>query len=184
MLEGNRGLHAGDEEFIQGAVHAVKRFATVFASHDELANHGVVGGRDGVTGVSVGFHADAAATRLVIHFDTTGAGAEIIEGIFGIDAALDGVALHHDVALGEFEGFAHGDLDLGANEIDTGDFFGDRMFDLNTLIYLEKIIISVVINDKLDGAGVGVTRRLGNTDGGLADFIAEFLEFIFEQGRR
>jgi hypothetical protein len=35
----------------------------------------------------VGVHAHAAPAGLVIHLDATGTGTEIVEGVFGVDAA-------------------------------------------------------------------------------------------------
>jgi hypothetical protein len=58
------------------------------------------------------------------------------------------------------------------------------MLDLDALVDLEEIIIAVVVHDEFHRAGVGVTRRLGNPDGGLADFVAQLAEFVFEQRRR
>ena len=83
-----------------------------------------------------------------------------------------------------FQGFAHGNFNLRAHQVDAGDFLGDGMFDLDALVDFEEIIIAVVVHDELHRAGVGVTRRLGNAHGGLADFIAQLFELVFQQGRR
>ena len=42
LLEGDRGLDAGDHVLAQGAAHLVHGFAAVFAEGDELADHGIV----------------------------------------------------------------------------------------------------------------------------------------------
>jgi len=57
LLEGNGRLDAGDHVFGESAVHAVNGLAAVFAGGDELADHRVVGRRNGVAGVGVRVHA-------------------------------------------------------------------------------------------------------------------------------
>jgi len=89
-------------------------------------------------------HADSPAARLIIHLNATGARTELIEGVFGIDAAFDGVAFELDVALGMAQGFAHGNHDLIANEVDAGDFLGDGMLDLDAFVDLKEVKVAVV----------------------------------------
>ena len=127
--------------------------------------------------------AHAAAAGRVIHFDAAGAGPEIVEGVFGIDAAFDGVAFELDVALGMAQRLAHRQHDLVADQVDAGDFLGDRMLDLDALVHFEEIKIALVIHDELDGAGVGVIGLLGDADGGFAHLLAQFLEFVLDQRR-
>ena len=74
----------------------------------------------------------------VIHFNAAGAGAKIVEGIFGIDAAFDGVAFELNVALGHAQRLTHRDHDLLPHQIDAGDFFRDRVLDLDALVHFRK----------------------------------------------
>jgi hypothetical protein len=46
-----------------------------------------------------------------------------LEGVLGVDAALDGMAAQFDIALAEPELFAGGDADLGLDDVDAGDQF-------------------------------------------------------------
>src|SRR5581483_5982180 len=92
LLKGDGGLDAGDHVFAEGATHLVHRFAAVLAVGDELADHRVVGRRNGVAGIYMAVHADAAPAGGVIHLDAAGRRAEFIERVLGIDAAFDGVA--------------------------------------------------------------------------------------------
>jgi len=84
--------------------------------------------REGKLNAAADEHAYYTSARLVIHLDAAGAGAEIPEGILGVDAALDGVALHHDITLGILQRLAHGDFDLGAYQINARYFLGNRVF--------------------------------------------------------
>ena len=76
---------------------------------------------------------------------------------FRVDAAFDGVAGKLDVRLLERQRLAAGDAQLLGDQIDAGDHFGDRVFDLDAGVHLEKIkICRVVVVDELDGAGAAV----------------------------
>ena len=80
--------------------------------------------------------------------------------------------------------FAHRDHDLLAHEVDAGDFFGDRMLDLDALVHFQEIEIAVVVDDEFDRAGVGVMGDFGDAHGGFAHFFAQIFEFVFDQRRR
>jgi hypothetical protein len=184
LLEGNGGLDAGDHVFAQGAAHLVHGFTAVFAVGDELADHGIVSGRNGVAGIGMAVDADSPAPGRVIHFDAARAWTEFVKGIFGVDAAFDGVAFELDVALGMLEGFAHGDHDLVANEVDAGDFFGNRMLNLDAFVHFQEVVIAVVVDDEFDGASIGIMGEFGDLDGGLAHFVAELAVLALDQRRR
>ncbi len=59
-------------------------------------------------------------------------------------------------------------LNLQMNEVVAGDEFGDGMLDLEAGVHLEEVEILVVVDEEFDGAGVGVTGGLRQTDGGFA----------------
>src|SRR5438552_1494201 len=124
------------------------------------------------------------AARLVIHFNPTGTGTEIIEGILGVDAALNRVAFEGDVVLGEFDRFAHGDEDLLFDQVHTGDLLGNRVLDLDAFVDLQEVKMASVIDDELNRAGVSVVSHLGYADGGLAHFLAQVFEPVFNERRR
>src|SRR5207249_3441881 len=185
LLKRNGRFHAGDHVFAEGAAHFVHGFAAIFAGRDEFGDQGVVCGRDRVTGVNMAVHAHATSAGLVIHFDSTGTGAEVIEGIFGVDAALDGMAFEGEVVLRKLERLAHRDENLLFDKVHAGDFFGDRVLDLNALVDFEEVKVTVVVHDEFDGAGVGVMRHFGNANSGFAHFFAQVFEFVFDEwGRR
>jgi len=56
-------------------------------------------------------------------------------------------------------------LDLKLHEVKAGNLFGDRMLNLDALVHLQEIKISMIIDDELDGTSVGVVCLLGNPHG-------------------
>ncbi len=68
-----------------------------------------------------------------------GEGAKFRCGVFGVDAALDGVADLRDVFLLEAQLFAGGDADLFLDQIDAGDLLGDGMLDLDAGVDFEEV---------------------------------------------
>ena len=88
--------------------------------------------------------------------DRAGRGAEG-ERVFRIDAAFDGMALEHDVLLGEAQRAAGGDADLLAHDVDAGDRFGDRMLDLQAGVHLDEIELAVLVKE-FDGAGAEIAQ--------------------------
>ena len=181
-LKRDGGFDAFNHKFVEGASHNVHGFGAVFAVGDKFADHGVVVGRDGIAGVDVGFKAYTSSAGGVKHFDSAGRWAESVEGVFGVDAAFDGVAGGADFALGEADGFAGGDEDLEFDEVSAGDFFGDGVFDLDAFVDFEEVEVAFVVNDEFDGAGVGVLGQFAKFDGGAAGFFDDVFEwFVVEQ---
>ena len=68
---------------------------------------------------------------------------------------------------------AGGDGDLEFDEIEAGDLFGDGMLDLETGVDFEKIEIELGVDEKFDGAGVGVATGAREAHGGVAHFFAQ-----------
>ena len=168
FLKRDGRLDAGDDVLVEGTVHLVHGVAPVGAVGDELGDHRVVVAGNGVAGVGVAVEAHAASAGCVVHLDLAGAGPEIVPRILGVDAALDGMAGGLDVALRQFQRLAHRDENLLLHQIDAGDLLGDGVLDLDALVDLEEVEFALVIDDELDGAGVGVLGRLGDLDGRLA----------------
>ena len=62
--------------------------------------------------------------------DATGRRHEVLLRVFGVDAALDGVARPSHFVLRERERQARGDSNLLAHEVEARDEFRDRVLDL------------------------------------------------------
>src|SRR3546814_4182838 len=49
--------------------------------------------------------------------------------------------------------------DLLVDQIDAGDFFGHRVFDLQARVHFQEVELSALAEDEFDGAGVAVANR-------------------------
>src|SRR6266853_6498392 len=112
--------------------------------------------------------AHATPTRLIIHFNPPRTGPKIIERILRVDSAFDSVALKLDIALRMAERFAHGDHYLIPHEVNSSDFFSDRMLDLDAFVHFQEVVLTVVVHDELHRAGVGIISLFSDFNGGLA----------------
>ena len=92
-------------------------------------------------------------------------------GILGVDAGLDGVPGHRDVVLRDRQLLACRDAHLLFDQVDAGDHFGDRVFDLQAGVHLheEELVGPVRGDDELDGARTGVVHAARGVAGGRAD---------------
>lgn len=105
VTEGDGGGDAADEGFFECPLHTVQGNLTVPAKDDEFTDHGVVVGGDGVAAIDMGVHANAMASGRVVEFNFSRGGAEAVEGVFGVDTKLDGVADGFDIFNPLGEGF-------------------------------------------------------------------------------
>ncbi len=92
---------------------------------------------------------------------------------------------NHDVVLREWQSFTVRDADLQVHQVEPGDQFGHRMFHLQTRIHFQEVEILLLVDQKLDCAGVGVARSLRDPDshfahpaphGGIHDRRRRFLQ--------
>ena len=171
-MQGGGGLDALDHQGVQGAAHAGDGLGAVGAVGDELGHHGIVVGGDDRILVHGGIHADAGATGEVQGRDAAGAGREL-EGILGVDAALDGVAPLDHVLLGEGEPLARGDAQLLFHDVDARDQLGDGMLHLDAGVHFHEEEIAALIEQEFDGARVVVADGLGGAHGRVADALAK-----------
>ena len=86
-------------------------------------------------------------------------------GIFGGDAALEGVAVEPDVLLRRHARFrradrrAFEDVDLRLDDVDAGDLLGHRVLDLDARVDLDEVeFAGVGIHQELDRAGADDSR--------------------------
>ena len=94
---------------------------------------------------------------------TPGDGANVT-GILGVDAALDRVAGERHVPLLERQPLARRDADLLLDDVDAGDELGDRVLDLDAGVDLEEEEVALVVEQELEGAGVGVLHGARGVD--------------------
>ena len=98
----------------------------------------------------------------------TRAGSESLR-VFGVDPAFDRMTVELDVLLLKAKRSSAGNADLFADNVNAADGFGDRMFNLQAGIHLQKIEFAVFIQ-KFQRSGIEITD-FGNC---LADDFADF----------
>ena len=94
--------------------------------------------------------------------DLADAGQEVVERVLGGDSALDSPAAGLDVFLCVAEWLAGRDPELVGHEVGAGDHFGHGVLDLEAGVHLEEVVVAFVIEQELDGAGVGVVAGPGD----------------------
>ena len=169
--KGDVGLDAPDVDLVDGpdrlAAHALKGVVP----GGDLHQQGVIVGGDDRAGIGVAaVQPDAEAAGGAVGRDLAGIGSEVVGGVLGGDAALDGIAVLVDVRLAGnadlrvAEGTALGDQDLGAHQVDARHHLGDGVLHLDAGVHLDEIVVAFLIHQELQGARVDVADVLGNFD--------------------
>ncbi len=120
----------------------------------------------------MGIDADSVAAGGVEGRNLTWTGAEVVVGVLGVDAALDGVHVRLVVASRNFG--SAGNFNLLANQVVVGHFFGNGVLHLNSGVHLHEVEVAVLVDQELDGSGALVAYVLGGLHGGVAHGLAQF----------
>src|SRR5471032_2104764 len=166
----NGGLDAVHHQLVQGAAQAQQALVAILGMDDQFARQAVVIVREFVAGIDRAVEAHAQAARRVKLGDQAGRGAEG-EGIFRIDAAFDGMALEHDVLLGEAQRRAGGDADLLAHDVDASDGFADGMFHLQPRVHFNEIEAAIFV-EEFNRAGAQIAQSFQGAGADAADLVA------------
>lgn len=177
------GLDTTDTEFDQGSEHLSSGNLIGRAMAGTLHQHGIIVRGDDGTGKTVStVQTDTVTTGRSVDFDLSGIGLEVLGGILRGNTALDSKSTGGDAVLGEAEllqGGTGGNLDLGSDNIDAGDFLGDSVLDLDTGVDFNEVISVLLIHQELCGSCVSVVDGLGQSDGipqdGISDILGEIL---------
>ena len=65
--------------------------------------------------------------------------------------------------------------DLLLHQVHAGDHLGDGVLDLEPRVHLHEVEVPVLVDQELDGAGVGVVDRLREAHGGLGHVVGDAL---------
>ncbi|OMI33961.1 choline dehydrogenase [Streptomyces sparsogenes DSM 40356] len=167
-VEGDRGRHALDLELRQRPRRALEGLGAGGAGDDELGQQGVPRRADHAAGLHAGVQAHPRAGGGCEGGDGAGGGEEVAAGVLAVDAELDGVSAHGRVVVAE--GLAVGDAEHLPDQVDAGDFLGDRVLDLEAGVDLQEGDRAVRAHQELDRAGADVAGFLEDGFGGAAQF--------------
>ncbi len=119
--------HAADPELAQGALHPVDRLLRRWRPGGQLLQERIVEARDDRAGIGrAAVQADAEAGGAAIGGDAAVIGDEVLLGVLGGDAALQGVTVEDDLLLrrhaggGRADGRPLEDVDLRLDDVDAG----------------------------------------------------------------
>ena len=139
-LKRNVRTDAANHKAVQRFAHFLNRIVAVASVHDQLGDHGVVvhgdftallhAGVDAHTQQFAGVGLHHGLLRRLEASQATGRRQEIAERVFSVDAALYGPAVALYIGLRERQFFTGGNADHPLNQIESGDAFGHRVFNL------------------------------------------------------
>ena len=125
------GLESANGKLIEHAQQPQSRLFTIFAPGNQFAEHRVVEWRDLVAFFDATVHPPSRTLRgFAIQLQSAGSRQEIIARVFGIQPHFDRMADQRNLGLSHRQRFAAGHTNLPGHQIEAGDGFGDRVFDL------------------------------------------------------
>jgi hypothetical protein len=151
-----------------------------------LDQHRVVVRGDDSTGETVSsIKTDSVTTSGTVDLDLSGIGTEVLGGVLSGDTALNGVTTGRDTVLGQsklLKTSSGSNLDLGGNNINSGNLLGDSVLDLDTGVDLDEVVTVLLVNQELSSTSVTVANGLGQTDGIVKNSLADVLGKVLSGG--
>ena len=129
--------------------------------YDQLGQHRVVKRRNRIPFGHTAIDADGAAGgRPAQDVQPAGGGQKALVRVFGVQARLDGMTMKRNVGLCQWQGFASGHAQLPFHQVQPGNHFRDRVFDLQAGVHLhEEEFARGGIDDEFHRAGPFVADR-------------------------
>src|SRR5690349_2548031 len=116
----------------------------------------------------MGVDPDTCAIGWLPGLDASRRRKKALGGIFGIDPTFNHVASAYDVFLLEFKIAGRRDTNLLLNEIDPGQYLGNRVFDLNSRIHFEEEkFLRFGVEQKFDRTCPAIIDPAGEVQGSL-----------------
>ena len=131
-----------NDQLLQGPAHPPDGLQPGGGVDDDLGHHGVVVGGQVVAAVQAAVHPHPAAAGHVEEVHMSGGGPEVMVGVLGVDAALNGVAMELHLVLGHRQGQPGGHPNLLPHQVQPGDHLGDRVLHLDTGVHLYEVKLS------------------------------------------
>ncbi|KAI6766709.1 hypothetical protein HG531_011931 [Fusarium graminearum] len=136
-----------------------------------------MGGDNGTSETVTGIQTDTVTARRSVDLDLSSVRLETLGRILSCDTALDGKATSRDAILSKTElvqSSTSSNLNLGGNDIDSGNLLSDRVLDLNTRVDLNKVVTVLLVNQELRSACIAVAGCLGQSDSVGKNVVTDF----------
>jgi hypothetical protein len=173
------GLDTSNSEFDQCSKHLSSGNLVSGTTDGTLDKQRVVMGSDLSSSVSrTSIKSNTISTSRSVNFDLTSIGLESLSGVFSRDSTLDGETSSVDMLLGKtelFEGDTSSNLDLGSNDIDTGNFLGNGVLDLDSGVDFDEIVSPLLVDQEFGSTGISVFDGSGELEGVVKDGLSDRL---------
>jgi len=101
-----------------------------------------------------------------------------LSSILGRDSTLNGETSSVDVFLGEtelFKGDTSSNLDLSSDDIDSSDFLGDSVLDLDSGVDLDKVMSALLVDQEFGSTGISVLDGSSKLESIVKDSLSDRL---------
>ncbi len=135
---------AHDVSVGQRRIQPRQRLLAGIAAHNQLGNHGVVIGADGIALAHAvidthGIDAKRTRSRFAIDLQAPRGGQEVVVGIFSTNTCLYRMTCERELLLFQGQRLARCHAQLPLHQVQTGDGFSNRMLHLQTGVHLHKV---------------------------------------------
>ncbi len=172
-MEALVGRDPHQDQLVQSPRHPPNCLIAVGGPDNELCQQRVVIQRHVVTGLDARIPAHTRAAGDPEILDSPGGRQKPVARVFAGDAALEGPSARRTRSGCDLHRKTACDPKLLAYQIHTVDQLGDRVFDLDSRVHLEKVECAVGREQKLAGAGAAIGDGAGRRDRRHAHRLAE-----------
>ena len=163
--ERNVGLDSSNSEFDQCSKHLSSSDLVSGSTDGTLDEQRVIMGSDLSTGISgTSIESNSISSSRSVDLDLTGIRLESLSSILSRDSTLNGESSSVNVFLGEtelFKGDTSRNLDLSSDDVDTGNFLGDGVLDLDSRVDFNKVMSALLVDQELGSTGISVLDGSG-----------------------
>lgn len=140
--ERNVGLDTSDSELIESSVKLLDRLFISSAFGNDLGEERVVVWRNDHTLMALSIESDTQTTWGSENTDSSSIWLEPFFRVFGCNSTLNSISTRIDPLLLDaqfLEGCTSSNQDLGLDDIDSGGFFRDGVFDLDSWVDFDEV---------------------------------------------
>lgn len=179
--EGNVGLDTSNSELDESSEHLSSGDLEGGSRDGTLDEQRVVVGSDLRSSVSRrSIESNTVTTSRSVDLDFSSVRLEAGGRVLSGQSRLNGESSSVDVLLSQAklgEGDTGRDLDLGSDNVDTGDLLGDGVLNLDTRVDLDEVVSALLVDQELGSTGVSVfdvsSKSEGIVQNSLSDVLVE-----------